>query len=115
MDNSPEEVSIHLKQDDQTILIGKTTMTVLKNNKRFVTHSIPLHDSADAKIATLALDLRYITKQEVLDLLYSPTKLSGSVAKEPREKDKSPDLFQSKVSQGERMRANSTLLSTTKK
>ena len=63
MENSPEEINIMLKQDNHLILAGQTNLTTLRNNKRFVTHQIQLIDRAEAKIATLSLDLRYITRQ----------------------------------------------------
>ena len=47
-------------------------------NKRFITHTIPLYDNNNQKIAILKADLRYVSKQELLDLLYSPTKLANT-------------------------------------
>ena len=82
-------------------------MGYLRENRRFVTHSIPLSDQNHGKIAMLAIDLRYISKQEVLDLLYSPTKLSG-----PSPPKHSQDLSKSRLN---KLKSNSTSMMTHKK
>lgn len=82
MENSPEDVTFHLKQQQHLILVGHTSMASLKNRRRFITHNIPLYDHSHHKMATLIVELRFISKQEVLDLMYSPTKLSPADKKQ---------------------------------
>lgn len=88
MDNSPHQVIFTLLHENHEILKGQTDINYLADQKRFITHSFPLFDQKNEKMGTLKVDLRYVDKQEILDLLYSPTKLAHSKAVSKPDLDK---------------------------
>ena len=51
-------------------------MSTLEENKRFTVQSIPIYNQNNSHVATVQLDLRYVSKEEILDLMYSPKQLS---------------------------------------
>lgn len=51
-------------------------MATLEQNKRFTVQIVPMADQNNEKIASLHIDLRYVSKKEILDLMYSPKQLS---------------------------------------
>jgi len=65
-------------EDDHPYLSGNITMSALETNKRFTVQVIQLLDQNDQNIAALHLDLRYISKKELLDLMYSPKQLADN-------------------------------------
>jgi hypothetical protein len=71
-------MSISVTEDDKPYLKGTLPMATLEQNKRFTVQIVPLLDQADQNIASLHIDLRYITKKELLDLMYSPKQLSDN-------------------------------------
>jgi hypothetical protein len=60
-------------------------MATLEENKRFTVQMVQLLDQSDQNLAAIHLDLRFISKRELLDLMYSPTQLSDN------KKDKTED------------------------
>ena len=44
----------------------------IKKRKRYISHKVTMFNKNGIKVGLLALDLRYVTKQELLDLIYSP-------------------------------------------
>lgn len=53
-------------------------MATLEENKRFTVQIVPLYDQSEQNIASLHMDLRFISKKELLDLMYSPKQLSDT-------------------------------------
>jgi hypothetical protein len=51
-------------------------MATLESNKRFTVQVVHLMDQNDQNMASLHLDLRYVSKKEILDLMYSPRQLA---------------------------------------
>jgi hypothetical protein len=58
-------------------------MATLELNRRFTVQVVQLTDNNGEKIAAIQLDLRYISKKELLDLMYSPKQLAGKSEVEP--------------------------------
>lgn len=52
--------------------------------KRYTRHRVPMLNRHGLKAANLLVDCRYVTRQELLDLLYSPNpKLTDSTPSAP--------------------------------
>ena len=62
-DKSPKNIDIILKQGENQVLKASTTIQQIQENKRFVTHTLPLYDIHETKMGTITIDLRFITKQ----------------------------------------------------
>ena len=57
-------------------------MATLEERKRFSVQIAQLYDQSGANLACLHLDMRYVSKRELLDLMYSPKQLGDSKKQE---------------------------------
>lgn len=53
-------------------------MSTMEINKRFTVQILPLLDLLGDNIANVQLDLRFVSKKELLDLMYSPRQLADN-------------------------------------
>ncbi len=75
-EGDPDQISVRVREDQQDYLRGVLPMATLEENKRFTVHVVQLEDENGLNIAALHLDLRFVSKKELLDLMYSPKQLS---------------------------------------
>lgn len=61
-------------------------MATLEENKRFTVQIVQLMDQSQQEIAALHIDLRFVSKRELLDLMYSPKQLSENKKDRPEDK-----------------------------
>jgi hypothetical protein len=57
-------------------------MATLQARKRFSVQIAQLYDQSGANLACLHLDMRFVSKRELLDLMYSPKQLGDSKRQE---------------------------------
>lgn len=51
---------------------GSTACENIEKLKRYIKHRVSMFNKNGIKLGTLLLEYRYVEKQELLDLLYSP-------------------------------------------
>lgn len=56
------------------MLEGSTQCKQVQALRRYIQQRVPVFNKTGVKVGSLLLDLRYLEKQELLDLLYSPQK-----------------------------------------
>lgn len=81
-EGDPEEIELSITEDDKPFLSGTLEMATLEERKRFSVQVAQLYDQSGSNLACLHLDMRFVSKRELLDLMYSPKQLGDSKRQE---------------------------------